>query len=56
MTTNFWKSKKSKYYKNAIKTWAETDILKLETAKKNNLNYLVLWNMEDFNRWYNVVA
>lgn len=49
---NLWKSKNTDFYKRAIRTWTETDVAKFEIAKKNNLNYVVLWNMEDFNRWY----
>ena len=49
---NLWKSKNTDFYKRAIRTWTETDIAKKEIAEKNNLNYLVLWNIEDFNRWY----
>ena len=49
---NLWKSKNTEFYKRAIRTWTETDIAKKEIAEKNNLNYLVLWNIEDFNRWY----
>lgn len=33
------KAKTSKYYQNAIYTWTDLDVRKLETAKKNNLNY-----------------
>lgn len=49
---NLWKSKNTDFYKRAIRTWTETDIAKKEIAEKNNLNYLVLWNLKDFNRWY----
>ena len=43
---NEWmeKSKTSKYYKNAIYTWTDLDVRKLETAKKNNLNFEVIYN------------
>jgi len=49
-----WKEKSnsgSKYYANAIKVWTERDVSKRNTAKKNNLNYIVLWNLEDINDW-----
>lgn len=36
---NFWKSKKSEYYKDAIKTWTIRDVQKRNIAKNNNLNY-----------------
>ena len=35
-----WKKKNNKYYDIAINTWTVRDVLKRETAKKNNLNYL----------------
>lgn len=38
------KSKTSDNYKNAIYTWAELDVKKLECAKKHNLNYVRLYN------------
>jgi hypothetical protein len=42
-----WQSKAdagNNYYKRAITTWTIRDPLKFETAKKNNLNYIVLYN------------
>lgn len=43
---NCWKekAKESEYYKNAIKVWTEADPLKFETAKKNNLAYIVYYS------------
>ena len=45
-TLNKWieKSKTSKYYKSAINVWTNTDVIKRNTAKKNNLNYLELFS------------
>ena len=42
---NKWKekAKTSDYYKNAIETWTIRDVKKLNTAKANNLNYLVIY-------------
>lgn len=37
------KSSKSKAYQNAIKVWCERDVLKVETARKNGLNYVVYY-------------
>lgn len=37
------KAKTSKFYENAIKTWTERDVKKLQTAKENNLNYRVIY-------------
>lgn len=39
-TLQEWKSKNNKFYNCAIETWTKRDVLKRETAKKNNLNYL----------------
>lgn len=44
-----WKIKNTKYYNNAIQTWIDRDPKKRETAKKNNLNYVELFNKEDIN-------
>ena len=35
-----WKKKNTKFYDIAINTWTVRDVLKRETAKKNNLNYI----------------
>lgn len=42
---NIWKekSKQSKFYENAIKTWTERDVEKQRVAKENNLNYQVIY-------------
>lgn len=37
------KAKTSKFYENAIKTWTERDVKKLQKAKENNLNYKVIY-------------
>lgn len=43
-------TKKSKnFYKNVIYTWTILDNNKLETAKKNKLNYVVFWNEKEAN-------
>ena len=50
---NQWLSKDSDYYNDAILTWTKRDLIKRETAFKNNLNYLVFWDCDltDFNDW-----
>ena len=35
-----WKSKNTEFYNNAVIVWTVRDVLKRETAKKNNLNYI----------------
>lgn len=37
------KAKTSEFYKNAIETWTKRDVLKLETAKRNKLNYKTIY-------------
>ena len=46
-----WKSKQTKYYNNAIKTWTIRDINKRHIAKENKLKYLELWNIEELKYW-----
>ena len=43
-TTEIWKSKKSKYYDNAIETWVVRDPKKYKTAQKNHLNWAAVYN------------
>ena len=43
---NKWKSKNTKFYDNAVKTWTVRDINKRNVAKSNNLNYVELWNLQ----------
>lgn len=45
------KSKNSKFYKTAIETWTQRDILKLNTALENNLNYIAWFNEEQAYDW-----
>ena len=46
---NIWniKSKSSQNYKNAINTWTKRDVIKRNTAKENNLNYIECFNEKD---------
>lgn len=37
------KAKNSEYYKDAIETWTYRDVIKRETARKYNLNYIEIW-------------
>lgn len=50
-TLKNWESKKSKYYQRAIDTWSKLDILKYEIAKKNKLNYLIFYSLEELKQW-----
>lgn len=47
------KAKKSKYFQNAIYTWTDLDVRKLETFKRNNLNYKIFWNIEEVKNFIN---
>ena len=42
-----WKSKNTKFYNNAIETWTHRDVLKRETAKNNNVNFIEFWNLDE---------
>lgn len=46
------KAKTSKFYENMINVWTIKDPLKFETAKKNNLNYIVSYNISEM---YNII-
>lgn len=51
---NFKGELKSSYL-NAIQTWTIRDPLKRETAKRNNLNWIEFFNMNEFMDWYNQI-
>lgn len=52
-TVEAWRNKNSRYYDEAIITWTKRDVLKRQTAIKNNLNYLAFWcsNLYDAKEW-----
>lgn len=54
-TLNNWKNKNSMYYKNAIYVWTTLDIKKYNLAKQNNLNYLLFYNITEFNTWLSTI-
>lgn len=47
------KAEKSDFYRNAIHTWTELDVSKRYYAIKNNLNYLVFFNLVEMETWLN---
>lgn len=49
------KAKESKFYRNAIYTWTDLDVRKLETFKRNNLNYKIFWNLKEAEDWLNQI-
>jgi len=42
------KAESSDFYKNAINIWTNTDCIKRQTAKNNNLNYLEIFYYDDY--------
>lgn len=48
------KSKKSEYYANALDVFTKRDVEKRECARKNNLNYVTLWDSDgmDADLWF----
>ena len=42
-------------YNIAINVWTISDPLKRETAKKNNLNWIEFFTIDDFMNWYNLL-
>lgn len=48
---NEWKTKNTEYFNNAINTWSNLDVNKRETAKKNKLNYLEFYSLDDVRKW-----
>ena len=51
----FWKenAKIHSMYEAAIRVWTCSDVEKRNYAKNNNLNYVVLWSLEDIENWMN---
>ena len=49
------KNKNSKYYNIALYVWTKLDPLKLQTFKKNKLNYKIFYNIEHFLNWFNKI-
>ena len=47
-----WSLSTSEFCKTAIQNWTVTDILKRDTAIKNNLNYVVLWNQSQVDKFF----
>ena len=47
-------SKRSSWYKQKIKVWTQTDLMKRMMAIRNDLNYVVFWknDLSDFMVWY----
>lgn len=50
-----YKGEKKKQYRDYIKTWTIRDVKKREIAKKNNLNWLEFFSMDEFIQWFNTI-
>ena len=50
-----FKQKKKDGYKNAIYIWTIDDTNKLLTFKRNNLNYKIFYNLEEFLDWFDAI-
>lgn len=46
------KKENTKFSNKIIEVWTKTDPLKLETFKKNKLNYKIFYSIDTFNKWY----
>ena len=47
-----WKTKRTKYYDNAIKTWTKRDVEKRNKAKEENLNYKEFWSLKELKEFF----
>ena len=43
---NLWKSKQNKYYDIAVNVWSVSDVRKRNVAKRNNLNYIEIFESD----------
>ena len=43
---------KEQGYENAWHTWTIRDVNKRETAKKNNLNWIEFFDINEFKKWF----
>lgn len=51
---NKWQRKLTKFYKIALHVYTESDPLKRQTAKENNLNWLEFFNLTDLKEWLKI--
>ena len=47
------KSKPGNFYEKILHTWKDIDPLKIELAKAGGMKYIDIYNMDEFNTWYN---
>ena len=50
---SIWKdrAKKSKFYENAINVWTNLDVNKQKYARQNHLNYIMIYNMKEYDEF-----
>lgn len=46
-----FKGERKNYFNTAIYIWTDLDVRKLETFKKNKLNYKIFWNIKEVEDW-----
>ena len=46
-------AKTSKFYQNAVEVWTISDPKKREIARKNKLNWIEFFNLNEFEEWFN---
>jgi hypothetical protein len=53
-TLHKWQNGGTEFYDNLINVWTHSDVEKRETARKNNLNYVVFWSdkLNDVLLWF----
>lgn len=51
---NKWLNKNTDYYNNAVSVWTDKDVRKRESARENQLNYIVFWDhkLRDAELWF----
>ena len=47
-------AKTSSFYAKVVYIWATLDVEKYRVAKENNLNYILLWSIDDINKFLEV--
>ena len=46
-------AKPGNFYEKILHTWKDIDPLKIELAKQGGMKYVDIYNMDEFNNWYN---
>lgn len=51
----YYSNTQKDFFKNILNTWTIKDPIKLETFKKNNLNYKIFYIEKEFNEWFKTI-